>query len=674
MNSPIELRPRVLRRGLALALAALLACATAYGNPPATPAPPRPGSDLETLDLEQLMEIEVVFAGSKREQQARAVPSFVSVVTGAQIKAHGYRTLADVLKTLPSFYISSDRNYSFVGVRGFERAGDYNTRILLLQNGLRTNDNVYDAASIGEEFVVDVDLIDRIEVIRGPSAAIYGSNAFFAVVNVVTLPGRSLQGAEVALSAASFGTRAGRASYGRALGNGLDLLFSASYSDAKGQSLYFPEYDQPETNNGVFAAGDRESFHKLLATVSKGSFSFQASSISREKGIPTGAYGTLFNDPRTQTVDSTSLASLSYNRAFASGVSLSTRLHGGHWTYKGAFAYAPDLQPSQDDDVGDWWGVDVDASRAVSRHFLTVGAEYRDNYRQDLKTYDPEPFFVYTDLKNKSQRWGLFAQDEIKLVPALTLYAGLRYDRYAAFGTTSPRVGLIFNRGSATTVKLLAGRAFRAPNEFELSYESPFYRSNPGLKPERIETLELMGQRLIGGGLQVTVSTFRNRLSALISQRVDSGDNDRLVFENADAIESKGIEIAVQVNRGRGPTGQVAYSLQRTEDRATGAELTNSPRHLATVQLLVPLARKISAALDAQYVSERKTFAGLGAHGYTVANVSLLVPRLARHVDLSATIYNLFDTRYGVPGSEDLLQDVIPQDGRSFRVKTTLHF
>ena len=188
--------------------------------------PPKQAIDTITNDLEQLMKIEIVVAGSKRAQESRDVASFVSVVTAAEIREHGYRTLADVLRTLPGFYVSNDRNYSYIGVRGFSRPGDWNSRVLLLLNGLRTNDNVYDLAYIGEEFSVDVDLIERVEVIRGPSSAIYGSNAFFAVINVVTRPGSSLAGTEIATSAASFGTYSGRASYGHTFANGLDLLVS----------------------------------------------------------------------------------------------------------------------------------------------------------------------------------------------------------------------------------------------------------------------------------------------------------------------------------------------------------------------------------------------------------------------------------------------------------------
>jgi iron complex outermembrane receptor protein len=121
------------------------------------------------------MKLEVVVAASKRAEQTRDVPSFVSVVTAADIEEHGYRTLADELKTLAGFYVSNDRNYSYIGVRGVSRPGDYGSRILLLLNGLRTNDNIYDQAFIGEEFVLDVDLIERIEVIRGRNAALWAT-------------------------------------------------------------------------------------------------------------------------------------------------------------------------------------------------------------------------------------------------------------------------------------------------------------------------------------------------------------------------------------------------------------------------------------------------------------------------------------------------------------------
>jgi iron complex outermembrane receptor protein len=628
------------------------------------------------MDLESLMKIEVVVAGSKRAQESRDVPSFVSVVSAAEIREHGYRTLADVLRTLPGFYVSNDRNYSYIGVRGFSRPGDWNSRVLLLLNGLRTNENLYDLAYIGEEFSVDVDLIDRVEVIRGPSSALYGSNAFFAVINVVTRGGNSLAGTEITTSAASFGTYAGRASYGRTFANGLDLLVSGTYSDGKGRNLFYPEFDAPLTNNGFANGGDHEEFHKLLVTASKGNFSFQANTVTREKGLPTGAYATIFNDKRTRTTDELSLASLSYQRALSDGASFSTRLHAGRYAYDGEYAYYPDVLPNKDLSVGEWVGLEIDAARKIgARQFLTFGAEFRDDFKQLLTNFDPEPYLLYSEMRNKSTREGVFAQDEIKLADPLMLYAGVRLDHYEGFGfATSPRLAMIYTPTPATTFKFIAGRAFRAPNEYELYSVSPGYTSNPTLEPEHIETLELIAQHFIGGGVQISASAFRNRLTDLIEQRLDSANN-LFVYGNMEETHSRGLELGLEVNRGHGLTGQLSYSLQRTEDAETGTELSNSPGQMVQMQLRSPiLGSGVIAALDAQYMSGRRTVAANVAGGHTLSNLSLFAPRTFGRFDLSATIYNVFGARYADPVPDSFVQDTIRQDGRSFRVRSTLHY
>jgi iron complex outermembrane receptor protein len=637
--------------------------------------PPKQAVDTLTMDLEQLMKIEVVVAGSKRAQEARDVASFVSVVSAADISEHGYRTLADILRTLPGFYVTNDRNYSYLGVRGFSRPGDWNSRVLLLLNGLRTNDNVYDLAYIGEESSVDVDLIERVEVIRGPSSALYGSNAFFAVINVVTRPGSSLAGGEVSTSVASFGTYGGRASYGRTFANDLDLLVSASYSDGKGRNLYYPEYNDPLTNNGLANGVDHEAFHKILVTASKGNFSFQANTVSREKGLPTGSFGTNFNDARTRTTDGLTLASVSYNRALSNGASFSTRLDAGRYAYDGEYAYST-LAPNKDLVTGEWVGLGVDGARKIgSRQFLTVGAEFRDDIKQFMMNFDPDPYVLYSKIRNSSTRQGVFAQDEIKLADALLLYTGARLDHYEGFGfATSPRAALIYTPNPATTFKFLAGRAFRAPNEYELHYANFQYKANPLLSPERIETLELIAQRFLGSGVQVSASAFRNRLTDLTNQYLDPADS-LYVFENKGEIQSKGLELELNVNRGHGFTGQLSYSLQHTDELVTNAGLTNSPEQMVQGQLRAPiLGSGATATVDAQYMSARRTLAGNTAGSHVLTNFSLFAPRTFRRFDLSVSVYNVFAIKYGDPVPDGFIQDTIQQDGRSFRVRTTLHY
>ena len=99
--------------------------------------------DLADVEIEDLMRIEVqrVFGASERLQPVTEAPSSVTIVTADEIARYGYRTLADILRSVRGFYVSNDRNYSYLGVRGFARPGDYNTRVLLLLNGHRVNDN-----------------------------------------------------------------------------------------------------------------------------------------------------------------------------------------------------------------------------------------------------------------------------------------------------------------------------------------------------------------------------------------------------------------------------------------------------------------------------------------------------------------------------------------------------
>ena len=115
--------------------------------------------------------------------------------------AHAYRTLADVLNSVRGFYTSYDRNYSYIGVRGFARPGDYNTRVLLLIDGHRFNEPTYDMAAIGTDFPIDVSLVDKVEVIRGPASSLYGTSAFFAVINVITKTASARQGTQVEMAA-----------------------------------------------------------------------------------------------------------------------------------------------------------------------------------------------------------------------------------------------------------------------------------------------------------------------------------------------------------------------------------------------------------------------------------------------------------------------------------------
>jgi iron complex outermembrane receptor protein len=246
-------------------------------------------------------EIPSVFRASKYEQKVTEAPSSVSIVTAEEIRRYGYRTLADVLRNARGFYTTNDRNFSYAGVRGFGRPADFNSRLLVLVDGFRTNDGVYNAVGIGLDFPIDIDLIERVEIARGPSSSLYGTSAFFGVVNVITKSGRQVSGAQLTGALGSFGTGAGRVDYGERFSNGVDLVLSSTLTDSDGQDLFFPEF--ADVNGGVAVSADYESSQNVFGKVGVNDFTFQGSYAVRTKGIPTASYETTFNDPGTFTAD-----------------------------------------------------------------------------------------------------------------------------------------------------------------------------------------------------------------------------------------------------------------------------------------------------------------------------------------------------------------------------------
>ena len=165
----------------------------------------------------------MVFGASERLQPVTEAPASVTFITAQEIARFGYRSLADILRSVRGMYVTDDRNFSYVGMRGFGKPGDYNSRILLLINGHRVNDNVFGQAEIGAEFGLDPAMFERVEIIRGPASSLYGDSAFFAVVNVITRTGASLNGGSITVEAGTLGAQLVRASAGHVLANGVDI-------------------------------------------------------------------------------------------------------------------------------------------------------------------------------------------------------------------------------------------------------------------------------------------------------------------------------------------------------------------------------------------------------------------------------------------------------------------
>jgi iron complex outermembrane receptor protein len=641
---------------------------------PATAQEKEKGAAPETEAL-LFQEIPSVFAASKYEQKVTEAPSWVSLVTAEEIKKYGYRTLAEILQSLPGFYLTYDRLYTAVGVRGFGRPGDYNGRILLMVDGHRLNEPIYDTAAVGTEFPLDVDLIDRVEVIRGPSSSLYGTNALFAVVNVITRRGRNMKGLEASGEAASFDTYKGRISWGNKLKNQMEALVSASLYDTPGQRLYIKEFDAPETNGGVTSGTDYDKYYQGFMNLAYQHFTIQGLYGDRKKGLPNGTYGVNFNDPGSFAVDRRGYLDLTYDRMFGDRWLVKGRLYYDYYNYYGDYNY-PEGEVWGDSARSQWIGGDLQVTRTFwDRHKITLGGEYRYHFDLDLQAYSKPPYQSYLNYSSTNAVFALYGQDEYRILKNLILNLGLRYDHYESFGdSVNPRMALIYSPFDRTTLKLIYGSAFRAPNLNELYYQDNVYKSNPDLKPEKILTYEAVLEQMLGEHFRLGLSGYYYNIKDLISQYEDPADG-LLVYRNLDEVETYGADLELGGKWKNGIEGRISYSYQDSVNKQTNETLLNSPRHMVKALLTLPLwNNKVFAGLEGRYLSPRKTLAGADTGDVYVFNLNLLGRRLLPGLEISLGIYNVFDVAYGDPGSGEHPVDLIYQDGRTFRIKLTYNF
>ena len=638
----------------------------------------QPPPDLSEASLEQLGNIQV-YSASKHLQQAGDAPSSVTVITSDEIQQQGYRTLADILRTVRSFYVTYDRNYSSLGVRGFARPGDFNTRVLLLVDGHRLNDNIYDEAMIGTEFPIDIDLIRRIEILRGPVSSLYGSNALFAVINIITKGAADLNGLDLSVQAESLNTYKGRISFGRKI-NQVEFLASGSFYGSRGNNqLYYPEFNAPESNNGNASHADDDQQGTVFASISSHDLTLEGAYGTREKGIPTGAYGTVFNNPGTRSTDSHVYADLRYKHTFADSWDLLARVFYDRYIYNGTYIYPSSIDPAQinpnlDFSDGKWWGTELQVTKTLlSRHRLTAGGEYRDNFRQNQSNYSLNPYEFLLNDKRTSFVGALYLQDEISISKVLALNVGLRYDHYSSVSaSTDPRAALIYRPRDNTALKIVYGEAFRVPNVYEKFYSVFPNLPNPSLKSEKIRSTEFIWEQGIRERLWLSASAFHDSTEALITQ--ESIDNGLLVYQNSQRVSSNGLEFEVKARLPNSLEGTASYSFQETQDRDTHQFLSNSPRDLGKMTLSQPFLRKsLFASFNAQYRSGMTTSTGKSISPFTIINFDLLGRRIGNQLDLSAGLYNLLDKKYFDPPSTAVPQAAIQQDGRTFRVQLTWH-
>jgi outer membrane receptor for ferrienterochelin and colicins len=642
------------------------------------------GLDPTAMSLEDLMAtpVDQVYGASKFLQKVSDAPASVTIITAEDIALYGYRTLADVLRSVEGLSVSYDRNYSYLGMRGLSRPGDYNSRVLIMIDGHRTNENVAEQATLGTPFQVDVSLIDRIEVIRGPSAALYGSSAFSAVIAVTTKRGHDVDGLQASASAASYDTRHGAVTWGKRYGTGLELLVSGAAHRADGPArLFFPEFDAPDTNGGYADRSDADRADNVGVTASAGDFTLHGIYSSRTKQVPTASFDTVFNSASEKTVDDRAWLDLQFTKEMRRSVKVLARAYWDRYVYDGHYPYSSEtadegdaagLVMNRDRLKGVWWGGEVAVSSRVGlAHRLTAGTEFRHNVRQSQVNYDEAPRTLYLDSRPQSYTLALNLQDEYTISRRVLLNVAGRAERLATGATGfTPKVGVILTPHTRSTVKLLFSRALRAPSAYELYYDSPSNAGNIGLRAERTQSVELNVGHFLTPSMRIHGALFHNTYRDLIVGGSDA--SGVVVLRNGLDVHADGLELAWTMKRRSGMQARVSFSKVFESDAASNAWSSAAPRHLAKVNVgrsVAPLG--LTVGVELQYESERHTHVGETLSPATVMNLNLVRSNLVKGLDLHASLFNLLDGHYSEPVSENHRQGSITQDGRQLRVGLT---
>jgi outer membrane receptor protein involved in Fe transport len=645
------------------------------GAPAQSPQPPDPPTlDLDSLSIEELMQVRVVGA-ALHPQSLQDAPASVTIITAEDIRKYGYRTLAEALSAVRGFYLTNDRSYQTIGVRGFSLPGDYDSHILVMVNGHNMDDNIFGyMLYMGDNFPIDMNLIKQIEIIRGPSSALYGSNAIFATINIITKSPDEAGPLALTADIGSFGEKKAQivdtASFGSA-----QVLFSGSVYNTSGENpLFFPAYNTPQNNYGEAVNMTGEKGYHFFSTLVWRNWTVTAA-FSGDSNIQPISWGpTIFNDRGTRNDDQRNFIDAAYERQIGGGT-LRWRAYYDSFHYEGRGDYAlPNgaVEDNRQSEIGNWIGSQLTYRvRPFFAGDITVGAEGSIDIQAFLTNYDVSPAPVtYLSTNHPDRLLAFFAQDEKQLSERWRLDLGLRVDKSAIHPDfVSPRAALIYQRW-AWTLKFLYGRSFLSPSAFQLFYGDGIAdAANPALRTESADTVEVDAERKLGKRMNLQASAYGYRLhDFLVGVYLPDG---LLQYQNTPGIRAEGIELEVNGRPASWLEATASYALQRSRD--DGGILDNSPEHLAKLRFAAPLGRKFDLSSSMQYESSRWTLAQNSLKPLYLADFTLTSKHLLREFDVRLGLRNAFNTGYSDPIALSPIVDTMPQPGRTFFVEMIAH-
>ena len=620
-----------------------------------------------------------VVAAERQLTRVHDAPASITVLSAEEIRGFGWVTLSEALQFVRGLYISSDRDYDTIGVRGFSTPGTYNNHVLVLSDGHVTNELSLGQGFVGRDFDSDLSDVERIEVVRGPGSVLYGSAAFFAVINVVHKQPALGAHASVNTFVGSQGENTGSATLGAAR-EGWSVQARGAGVDISGEPVFLEPGMSGAGANG--ADGERAGHLDLRAR--GGDFALAASYNDRLKDIPTAPFDTIFGAGGTNTRDRRGFAELSFDHAFESGLGVDGRVSYDAVRYRGNWNYQ--VGPGTDGSDQDW--VTGEARLRLPTFLgnnVFVGSEMQDRYRVDIYSFTPgAPVFDNRPgnpqgLPDSERIVSVYGGDDLRLGSRLQLDAAIRLDDYLdSFGmVVNPRLALIAEPYAGGTTKLLYGTAFRAPGFYERYFKDSGYSQIQAvdLQPEHVMTGEIEHTHQLNDDTSLLVSGYWSRIENLIGAQPVAGG--LIQFQNsAGLVHSAGVEAELRWQPQPGALLSIWYAYARVRG-SSGSRLPNSPEHTGALRALIPVVpRLLSFSTAVAYGSPRQTVVDatdpVQLAGETLNwNVGLSGEYSPWRLRYGAYAEDLLDQRVNLPGGAEIPTQghLVPQLGRTLRLQ-----
>lgn len=623
------------------------------------------GSEFDTgLDLLSLLETpleELLVSGAaKKEQSLDQVSAAATVITGDQLRRFGYRSLAEALQEVAGLYIVNDRMVERVGVRGVQLLGDSNTRLLVLVDGVTVNEPWSQFADAGHGLPLNLDEVQRIEVIRGPVSSVYGTNAFVGIINIVTKQGKNAERGYARLSGGSVGS--GQLNAGFARGESNQIRGFASGRFSRGESLVIPEFAE----DGADTETNADAMRSLSTGLSGnyGDIRGQVRYGQRSRELPGAPYDTTPGSSDNKAIDGVFLSEVGWAASIGERATVATRAYLNRYDSETTLDLENEgATPQRFKSLVDstWIGGEIRGSYSLLADGLLdftagVATEYSGTESKSSQSGMDETISITKNF------WITGLYSEVTTAPTdwASLSVGVRYDHNSLFNVRiSPRGALFLRLKKRMGLKLLYAKGFRNPSILESFYEdgARYRASGSELRPESIESKEVVAWYRPKPGIELRASGWRWDLTDIIEKRSVFDPvvlAERFQFQNLAEMRSQGVELEARYRDTKGWLGFANLAVAKVERNEGFEDPINAPVITASTGVSTPIFFDTAHfSTSAVFVSSRNTRdEGVNVDGWLGLNAAVLAPDV-RGFDVSLSVRNVLNQRESVPAQSD---------------------